>query len=693
MCGQGFQGSGIKEDDDVSKGSGQSVRPPRPTKTTTAIPIDVTTRATTRRPPRVKSNIRLAGKNPSQGVARKNKVGNKVSPNQVSKSPPVSEVPEAEGEDQATTPSIDQGNSITDDRSTDPFRNPPLLSADGKKPRVKSNLKANKAFAGPGVDQDRGRNRVNAVTDNIQFVDDGGAVDDSPGSSGPEVRPDGRPPRVKANLDAGKQLIGQPRVPDPFQVPVEVEDNPGTDFPLVEAGPPIIDLDDPLDTTIPTQRPFQSFSTKRPEGPRVKSNIVASQRNKFRGSPKPNNLQGRPQIQLQQNEGPRSGGLPANEITEAPPNEFTQGVKNFLAQVPVDHQPKRPPLQPQFIDEIDEFEVPNNPTEPPQETTTFLQPVARPQIPNHQPRVKANILASRPGKNGPKSGQRVPVNQDGSSEVVELGGFDDEDDGAGGCNNNPFKCPPTQVADGRKPRVKSNIKASSRNFFFPNGKTNRIKGKAKPDRAAFNQFLSNLRTRKGKASRGRNKNNQNVSQNDFDLRQPESSSEEVTITTTTTENLLQVLLHQIKEEQDPGSIVQPKRPKNPRVQPVKDNVEFQHPRGAQSTRKPFRHSQRRPLPQEFADGSGTFIPEVPEDLGSEFGEQQATTPLVLLQEEEDDYEEDLALTTSTFAPTTTTTTSSTTTPDKQDDLIPTLPSIPQPKDPQFPTPQVIKFFF
>ena len=32
---------------------------------------------------------------------------------------------------------------------------------------------------------------------------------------------------------------------------------------------------------------------------------------------------------------------------------------------------------------------------------------------------------------------------------------------------NPFKCPPRKVADGRKPRVKSNIKAARRNFWNP----------------------------------------------------------------------------------------------------------------------------------------------------------------------------------------------------------------------------------
>ena len=66
-------------------------------------------------------------------------------------------------------------DSITDDRSTDPFRNPPVLSADGKKPRVKSNLKASKSLVGQGgngvgQDLDKGRHKVEVATDNIEFV-------------------------------------------------------------------------------------------------------------------------------------------------------------------------------------------------------------------------------------------------------------------------------------------------------------------------------------------------------------------------------------------------------------------------------------------------------------------------------------------------------------------------------------------
>lgn len=674
----------------MSTGSRQPLRPPRPTKTTTAIPIDVTTKATTRRPPRVKSNIRLAGKHPGNGGAGKSKVGNKVS-TQFTKRPQdfssqEVDVDDDDGDgdgDQATPapPGFNQGTSITDDRSVDPFRNPPLLSADGKKPRVKSNIKANKAFVGQGQgirgqgEQERGRHRVKAVTSNIEFVapqgDSVASQDDPSGNSGflgPEVKPDGRPPRVKAN-----QLNIPLRSPVATQVPVD----PVTNGPLVEVEPPFINIlheeEGEIPESNPTQRPVPTFGPNNPGSPRVKSNIVASQRNRFRGPTKQNNLQGRPLVQIQHPEDPRSGGdrhVPLNAVTEASPDpKLTKGVQNFLAKVPV--EPQRP-LQPQFIDEIDEFEVPVTPTEPPQEVTTFpFQPPIIRQPSPKVPRVKANILASGPNKSGPpltgqrQQSQEVEFENTGSS----LG--DSEDDGTG-CHTNPFKCPPSQVADGRKPRVKSNIKASSRNFFFPNGKTNRIKGKVKPDRGAFNQFLSNLRTRKGKSSRGRGKIGLSVTQNELDTKHTENSSEETHEPSTTTENLLQVLLDQIKNDEDdefenppstPRPFVQPKRPENQR--PVEASPKLNLP-----TKKPFRHSQRRPLPQEFSDAQRTFIADI-EDL-------EVTTQISLEKEEE------VTLSSSTTTSSTTTTTTTTTQESSVPDLLPFLET----KDPQFPTPQV-----
>lgn len=631
ICKQSFQDEGIKEEDEESEGSDQRLQPPRPLTTTTAIPIDVTTRATTRRPPpRVKSNIRLASKNPSIG---KTKLGNRVS-TQFTKSPEAIEDPDDDSEDHETpAPSFfDQGNKITDDRSIDPFRNPPVLSADGKSPRVKSNIKANKAFGNGGGsgNQERGRNRVKLVADNIEFVlpqgDD--VVSENVVIPGPEVRPDGRPPRVKANLKAGKQLAGQPRlkVPTSTQVLIEVDDNPGT--PIFEEGP----FDKPplaeMHNLVPTRRPspsFQFFSTKMPESPRVKSNVIVSQRNKFRGSSRQNNFQGRPQTQQQHNEALRSGGgrRVINDSTESP----AKGAKNSIAQDPLEHQP----LEPQIIDEID---APNMdqvvPTELPEKVTRFLlppgpQPSPQPQVFGHH----KSVISSRPNKAGQKLSQRVPAHQqpqDVSSEVkVENTGQDEVDveDGFTGCIGNPFKCPPTQVADGRKPRVKSNIKASTRNFFLPNGKTNRIKGKVKPGREAFN-----LRTRKGRASRGHNKNSlsgQAVFQNEFDVTRPEISLEKVSLTST-----------------------------------ANDDSEI-----GQSTRKPFRHIQRRPQPREFLS-----IQEASEEISfDKEGEDQATTPLTLPRDEDIDYDDGLFMTTSTSTPS-------------------TLPSILQPEDPQFLTSQV-----
>ena len=83
-----------------------------------------------------------------------------------------------------------------------------------------------------------------------------------------------------------------------------------------------------------------------------------------------------------------------------------------------------------------------------------------------RPRVKSNILASKRrnkfkekerGKTRNKVNFKDNINfvskNDKQNEI-----FNNNIDSGGKCNN-PFKCPPTKPADGRKPRVKSNIKA------------------------------------------------------------------------------------------------------------------------------------------------------------------------------------------------------------------------------------------
>nr|XP_040579899.1 myb-like protein P [Lepeophtheirus salmonis] len=103
---------------------------------TTAIPVGVTT---TKRPPRVKSNINLAKNHPKKhgGLRRK--------------------------------PSS---------RFRNPFKNPPKKAADGRRPRVKSDLRQ----------RHHGGNFADPIDNDI--------------FSGPEVRPDGRAPRVKSNINA-----------------------------------------------------------------------------------------------------------------------------------------------------------------------------------------------------------------------------------------------------------------------------------------------------------------------------------------------------------------------------------------------------------------------------------------------------------------------------------------------------------
>ena len=46
---------------------------------------------------------------------------------------------------------------ITDDRSQDPFKNPPVISADGKKPRVKSNFSFKNSNSGKNSGKTGGR--------------------------------------------------------------------------------------------------------------------------------------------------------------------------------------------------------------------------------------------------------------------------------------------------------------------------------------------------------------------------------------------------------------------------------------------------------------------------------------------------------------------------------------------------------
>eukprot|EP00094_Tigriopus_californicus_P006170 TCALIF_05940-PA protein Name:"Protein of unknown function" AED:0.62 eAED:0.62 QI:0/0.33/0/0.5/1/1/4/0/1450 len=194
----GFQGGlDYDEDEDVStrpfgprhKQPLTPKRPPFLSPTTTAIPIGVT--KTTRRPPRVKSNIH-ANRNNGNRFRHKNR--NKVTID-------TNNFETNQGFD--TVDEINNFNSHVNDNQG------PVVRPDGRPPRVKSNIlrgrnrfnesprnkighkvelvDANINFISP-IDEDENTNNENVQVEQNTFI------------GGPEVRPDGRPPRVKSNI-------------------------------------------------------------------------------------------------------------------------------------------------------------------------------------------------------------------------------------------------------------------------------------------------------------------------------------------------------------------------------------------------------------------------------------------------------------------------------------------------------------
>ena len=151
---------------------------------TTAIPLGFTT---TRRPPngspRVKSNLRNKQHRPEE---------------------------EERGH---------HGTEQTPRKS--PFDNPPFISADGRKPRVKANINNQRIISGNSQNKGKAKKQGSKKVEldrsqfsKIDFVEPSAPHADARptagegGFAGPEVRPDGRLPRVKANVRAKERQQG-----------------------------------------------------------------------------------------------------------------------------------------------------------------------------------------------------------------------------------------------------------------------------------------------------------------------------------------------------------------------------------------------------------------------------------------------------------------------------------------------------
>jgi hypothetical protein len=223
-------------------------------------------------------------------------------------------------------------------------------------------------------------------------------------------------------------------------------------------------------------------NTRRPgTRPRVKSDILIKQRNRGRGESRfigHNNFRN------------NNNNFSSNNNNRFRNNNNSRRRRPLRPAVTTTAAPFDNGEVPEFIDEIDEIEE--------RPRSSFAAQTQRPETseqallnqlvtPRSKPKVKSDILAARKNNNRIRGRQRnrVQHQQQQFNFVSNSNSFADD---SGECSN-PFKCPPKSVADGRRPRVKSNIRARNRNFHNPlGGRTDgRIGGRGREQhQQAFN---------------------------------------------------------------------------------------------------------------------------------------------------------------------------------------------------------------
>ena len=478
-----------------------------PVLATTAIPLGFTT---TKRPshvsPRVKSNLLQAGRNrPSQ---------------------PPAVVRERERNSQTPAPDTDPLEDVSEPPIVNPFDNPPFISVDGKRPRVKANInnkfvknknressgKKHKKQGSKRVELDRSQfHAINFISPTAGPALD--QVTPAPPSpfSGPEVRPDGRVPRVKADVLAAARDQGQ--APDPT-----------TPLPRPTRPPTRLNPSQPVSIRPTRPPPSQIFSNSVRPDPQTRRVSPSTARNIF----PPEGSVNTPQPIFSSTFRQFAADPPRLSVLSTTPATFpTQTPSTFapptfrLSPPPRPSRPNKfdlgPPPQPSLPASLPPPPRPSfnaRPPPPPPSPSPSVAPEAdqSPLLqrnrnrfgsrPGSGPRVKANELAQkanagsrpRPINTGERESPRNrfasqnPVGPQtrpsGGEEIVPgvtateaprpqsrpkfrvrfktVNDITESDP----CKN-PFKCPPRAVADGRKPRVKSNIKAARRNFWNP----------------------------------------------------------------------------------------------------------------------------------------------------------------------------------------------------------------------------------
>lgn len=339
-----------------------------------------------------------------------------------------------------------------DDTKFDPFDRPPKSNLRGRRPRVKSDIKIKHANSRKKFNKTEkkfkttGSRKVKLNRKDrkkIEFVEP--EEDNEPIRSpftGPQLRPDGRSPRVKANIIAELQNKGavETTTNEPFLEAFFA--SPSTISPIVFTGSPSPD-------------PFGSGSTSRPFfapfAPTVKSSRVSSH------APLTFSISdtsfSAPTI-------PPTGLIPPQETREQGTNNIHETETNrFVSRPNPSRFNNRRKISPRGRNRVVVTTTENAPfveigtNNRPHENVETLDVNLSTQAPRsglisarQKPHVKSDVVLSK--RNRGKKFSRVRA---------EIGHQRD-------CSN-PFNCPPTQRAPGGRARVKSNVRAKTRNFW------------------------------------------------------------------------------------------------------------------------------------------------------------------------------------------------------------------------------------
>jgi len=394
----------------------------------------------------------------------------------------------------------EEESSLQIDKPTEAtFRKPSFskFGRDGRRPKVKSNIRAKLANGGrkkffnkPEKPRRKSGRKVNLDQGHRQKIEFVEPIEDEiieEPFTGPEVRPDGRPPRVKADRLRAEQNKGEtttlepfiekffasPSSPKPFifqgsPTPRSIRSTsqpffiptvkgPSTHSPLSSQAPLSFSINNEETLFEPTTPPTVASETALTIEDDEENDIFNEEekaRNRFVSRPNPtDNFRGRK----------RTRGRHRIVVENQPSVSFSHGDVSIN-------------------DSNEQLSTPSEQEEKTETQNTFIQFDNETQ----KPRVKSNIRQRKKFRKNLNSFHGNSLDADNSVNSLN--------DEKSGCNN-PFQCPRKFAASGgRRPRVKSNVRAKKRNFWHKQ-KSNRF-GRTKISQIGVGQ--QNRKVRRGR---------------------------------------------------------------------------------------------------------------------------------------------------------------------------------------------------